>query len=73
MAKHQQAEPALLSILRRPAVTARTGMGRSALYAAIQRGEFPAPIRLGSSRAVGWDSRAVDAWIEKQIRRAASS
>lgn len=50
-------------ILRRPAVTHKTGLASSSLYAAIARGEFPKPIKLGE-RSVGWLSREVDAWIE---------
>jgi prophage regulatory protein len=50
-------------ILRRPAVTRKTGLASSSLYAAIARGEFPKPIKLGE-RSVGWLSREVDAWIE---------
>jgi prophage regulatory protein len=50
-------------ILRRPAVSRKTGLASSSLYAAIARGEFPKPIKLGE-RSVGWLSREVDAWIE---------
>jgi prophage regulatory protein len=50
-------------ILRRPAVTRKTGLASSSLYAAIARGEFPKPIKLGE-RSVGWLGREVDAWIE---------
>jgi prophage regulatory protein len=53
----------LHEILRRPAVTRKTGLASSSLYAAIARGEFPKPIKLGE-RSVGWLSREVDAWIE---------
>lgn len=55
------------SILRRKQVEARTGLSRSAIYAAIQAGTFPKPIKLGP-RAVGWDSVAIDKWIEQRIR-----
>lgn len=53
-------------ILRRPAVTRKTGLATSSLYAAIARGEFPKPIQIGE-RSVGWLSREVDAWIEARI------
>ena len=62
--------PQELYIWRLPEVCRRTGYGHSTLYDLIRRGEFPAQIRLGR-RAVGWDSRAVQAWIESRI--AASS
>ncbi len=56
-------------ILRLPAVKARVGLSRSTIYQKIANGEFPAPIPLGA-RAVGWDSRAVDGWIEARIASA---
>ena len=49
-------------VLRLPQVKARIGMGRSWIYAAMKRGDFPAPVRL-SIRAVGWRVADVDAWI----------
>jgi prophage regulatory protein len=55
-------------ILRRPAVTKRTGLASSSLYAAITRGEFPKPIKL-TERSVGWLAREVDAWIEARAAR----
>lgn len=50
-------------IERLPAVIARTGLGRSSIYAAIKRREFPTPIQL-SARAIGFISDEIDAWIE---------
>ena len=55
------------SILRRKQVEARTGLSRSSIYAAIQAGTFPKPVKLGP-RAVGWDSVAIDEWVEQRIR-----
>ncbi len=52
-----------IQILRRPAVSRRTGLGRSALYAAIKAGRFPKPVKLGP-RAVGWLEEEVTEWIE---------
>lgn len=49
-------------IQRLPDVMARTGMGRSWIYAAVQSGMFPKPVKL-SARAVGWRSNDVDAWL----------
>jgi prophage regulatory protein len=54
-----------LMIERLPAVLARVGMSRSFVYAAIAAKTFPAPRKFG--RASGWDSRAVDAWIEAAL------
>ncbi|HVS26187.1 MAG TPA: AlpA family transcriptional regulator [Burkholderiales bacterium] len=62
------------SILRLPAVKARTGLSRSSVYLKISQGIFPKPISLGA-RAVGWLESEVDAWLEQlinQSRRAAA-
>lgn len=48
-------------ILRLPAVLDRVGLGKTAIYAAIKRGEFPQPVRL-SKRAVGWRVADIEAW-----------
>lgn len=50
------------TILRFPSVKAQSGLSRSHIYEQVQRGEFPAPVRLGR-RAVGWLQSEVDAWI----------
>jgi len=49
-------------IIRRPEVIRRTGISRSHLYFLMNRRRFPASIKL-SSRMVGWDQAAVNAWI----------
>jgi len=56
------------NILRRPVVESRTGLSRSTIYAAIEKGSFPRPISLGP-RAVGWIEEEIDAWIEAQIAK----
>ena len=57
-----QAPPLAPKIERLPAVLARTGLGRSSIYAAIKRLDFPAPVKL-SARAIGFLTEEVDAWI----------
>ena len=52
-----------MRVLRRPAVEAITGLSRSTIYANMQLGEFPKPIRLGP-KAVGWLETEILAWIE---------
>lgn len=69
------------SLLRLPAVKARTGLSRSSIYVKIARGTFPAPIQLGdpdldrrslpknqndSAEQRGGPPRAV-AWVESEI------
>jgi len=52
----------MLKIIRLPVVLASTGVSRSHLYAQMQRGDFPRPIRLGR-RAVGWRLEDVENWL----------
>ena len=52
--------------LRRPEVTARTGLSRSTIKVRMREGSFPKPLSLGS-RTVGWIEAEVDEWIRKQI------
>lgn len=47
--------------LKLPQVIVATGKSRSAIYLAIQKGEFPAPIHIGI-RAVAWTSDSIVAW-----------
>lgn len=55
------------SVLRLPDVVARTGRARSTLYADIQQGAFPRPIRLGP-RSVGWYASEIDDWLASRSR-----
>lgn len=61
-----------LTILRRKQVEARTGLKRSAIYAAIQAGTFPSPVSLGG-RAVGWPEHEIEAWIANRIQHGRKS
>ena len=49
-------------ILRKPRVLAIIGIGNTSLYAAIKRGDFPAPVKLGV-RAVGWRRSDIENWL----------
>jgi prophage regulatory protein len=53
-------------LLRVPAVKTKTGLSRSWLYAAMQAGRFPRPIKVGGIAA--WIESEVDAWVAAQIR-----
>ena len=57
--------------LRLPEVISRTGLSRSTIYAYVQLGIFPAPVRLGA-RAVGWLKSEVDNWIAERAAAAAA-
>lgn len=50
------------TILRLDEVKHRCGISRSAIYAAIQRGDFPSQLSLGP-RSVGWLESAIEDWI----------
>ncbi|USE81132.1 AlpA family phage regulatory protein [Cupriavidus gilardii] len=54
-------------ILRLPEVQQRIGLSRSSIYARIQEGSFPRPIKLG--HASGWIETEVHAWIVRQIEQ----
>ncbi len=56
-----------LIVLRRRQVEARTGLGRSSLYALIAGGQFPTPIRL-SANTVGWLEHEIDGWIAERTK-----
>ena len=55
-------------VFRLREVRERTGLARSAVYAAIQAGEFPKPIKLSDTgRAVGWLESDIASWQELRI------
>ena len=48
--------------LRLPTVLALTGRSRSGIYAMMDVGEFPRPVRIGK-RAVAWPESTVSDWL----------
>lgn len=54
------------TILRLPAVRARTGLSRSTIYFRAALGTFPKPVSLGG-RAVGWLEAEVQDWLTSCI------
>jgi prophage regulatory protein len=62
---HDQQAQARARILRRPEVEQRTGLSRSAIYAAMAAGDFPKPLRL-TAKAVGWLDSSIDSWISSR-------
>lgn len=54
------------TILRLPAVKARTGLSRSTIYLRVSQGSFPKPVSLGA-RAVGWVEAEIQEWVQRQI------
>ncbi|WVD62864.1 AlpA family transcriptional regulator [Orbus mooreae] len=55
-------------ILRLPEVIRRTGFKRSYVYQLMREGKFPQALRIGV-RSVGWDSYAVEQWIEERLNQ----
>jgi prophage regulatory protein len=55
-----------MQLLRLPETLEKTGLTRSALYAAMASGSFPKPVKLGQ-RAVAWPVDELDAWIAARI------
>jgi prophage regulatory protein len=56
-------------LLRLPDVEARTGLRKSAIYAGMKAGTFPACIKLGP-RAAAWPESDIAGWIAAKIRSA---
>lgn len=56
-----------VSLLRLPAIMAKTTFSETSIYRLMKTGEFPKPLKLGE-RAVAWRSDEVDAWIESRTR-----
>jgi len=52
--------------IRLPEVKQRTGLSRSLIYELLAEGRFPKQVPLGS-RAVGWVSDEIDAWMLERI------
>ena len=50
---------------RRNEVEAATGLSRSSLYAMMDAGNFPRPIRIGK-RAVAWPQSAIESWLAQR-------
>lgn len=55
------------TVLRLPAVIEATALSKSTLYAMIQDGDFPRPMRLGK-RAVGWREADIEAWLNSRSK-----
>ncbi|HEV2709886.1 MAG TPA: AlpA family phage regulatory protein [Edaphobacter sp.] len=53
-------------LIRLPEVRLKTGKSRSGIYAAIQTGQFPAPVAIGI-RARAWVSSEIDSWIADRV------
>lgn len=61
-------QPKERCILRLPEVEKRTGYKRSHIYNLMRVGKFPKAIKTGI-RSVGWDSYAIEEWINEHLDR----
>jgi len=50
---------------RRPAVEDMTALSRSTIYALMEEGRFPRPVRIGK-RAVAWRDSDLREWLESR-------
>ena len=66
------ASNAIDPLLREGAVRAATGLGTSARYALMAKGEFPRPVLIGT-RHVAWKASEVQAWIDARPRSTGGS
>lgn len=53
------------SLLRLPAVKARTAMGRTMLYDLMRTGQFPKPVKVGGASA--WVDVEITKWMESLV------
>ncbi|MDH4572516.1 helix-turn-helix transcriptional regulator [Salinicola acroporae] len=53
-------------LLRRRDVELKTGKSRSAIYAGVSNGTFPAPLPIGD-KSVAWLEEEVDSWIANRL------
>jgi prophage regulatory protein len=69
MNQSQNKQPASQSerLLRLPQVEALVGLRKSAIYAGVKNGTFPAPIAL-SIRSRAWPESLIQAWIAERIQ-----
>ena len=63
MAQQSQSAP---TIIRLKQVKQRTGLSRSSIYLAMNRGSFPRKIALGA-RSVGWIEEEIDSFLRTRI------
>ncbi len=52
-------------LLRRRDVERVTGMSRASIYRVMQEGDFPCPVKVGST-AVRWKKSDIAAWVESR-------
>ena len=61
-----------MQLLRLPQALEKTGLTRSALYAAVNAGRFPKPVKIGL-KAVAWPADELDEWIGSRMAERAAA
>lgn len=56
-----------IRFMKLPEVLELSGKSRSSIYAAIKKGEFPAPVKL-STRSSAWIRSEIAAWAESRVK-----
>ncbi|WP_229259345.1 helix-turn-helix transcriptional regulator [Duganella aceris] len=54
-------------LIRLPEVMSICGLARSTVYLYIQRGEFPAPVKI-TRQASAWSLEEVQAWVAGRLQ-----
>lgn len=70
--KHDMSSQPEIRFIRLPEVLALCGKSRSSIYAAIKKGEFPAPVKL-SVRSSAWIKSEIAAWAEARVTASRST
>ncbi len=63
----QHTTPLCRTILRLPAVLAKTGLGRDTVYRLARLGQFPARVKL-TERTSGWFADEIDRWLDERAK-----
>jgi prophage regulatory protein len=61
--------PTLQKFLKLPEVIEITGKSRSSIFSSIQKGCFPAPLKIGP-KAIAWATESIRQWQESCIAAA---
>ncbi len=56
-------------LMKMSEVLAETGLGRSTIYAMMNRGEFPRPLKIGG-KVIRWPASEIEAWLAALPRAA---
>ena len=60
-----------MKVLRLKEVINRTGLSKSKIYDAINKGEFPKPVKMfKNGRAVCWNENTINEWLSNVLEAA---